>query len=62
VKFFTHTTNDKIVDFDLEKHLLRSKLMSIEQELLLAGDQFFGHENNYPVYRGKNSFYVGRKK
>ena len=61
MKFFSHSTNDKVVDFNWEKHLLRSQLFSIEQELLLSGDQFFGHDNNYPMYRGKNSFYVGRK-
>lgn len=59
IKFFSHTSNYGTIDFDWENHLIYSQLMTFQQELLLAGDQFFGQENNYPVYGGKNSFYVG---
>jgi SAM-dependent methyltransferase len=57
VKFFTHTTND--VTTGLERYLLQSQLKQFEPEILAVGDKFFGSENNYPVYRGMNSFYVG---
>lgn len=59
LKFFTHTTNDKTVDLNLEQYLLQSQLKQFEQEAISSGDKFFGLENNYPTYQGMNSFYVG---
>jgi SAM-dependent methyltransferase len=57
IRFFTHTDNKEV---QVSPELLRiDQLAKFKDDFLLAGDSFFGIENNYPYFSGKCSYYIG---